>query len=734
MKQSKLYQFSVKHLVPVFTFFVLAIHSMTLYAEIITVDPAQEPTVTLSPEEAQKLKTLLSASFVIGMSVVSPDDRAILVLIPQKGELFFQHLDSDRKTAVASEIFTYQWLTDFRWKDNCTLETVGQDSQGMMFKLSINRRDGSITKSPLDPAGVVIDLSTRGRKLLVARPVQEALVEKYRSGKRADESIIRKQPLRRGYEFADSVKSVPVAVVDVKIVIIDLETNEEKELLQIPSDIAIIDVAWSNNDRKLAIVRGKIYTWPRGGVTTVDDDEVQDVLGNIPPEDNPFFNTNALEIFTFGYHRDRHVRIPADLYDGEIFFSSVWSPNEQILMVQTMEPSIIKGREYPLYSNNSGTNYKFFFSNGWMFHKLQRPEVDALYGSMAFISSYEVLIDVFDRLSSSVYYYNIFTRQMKRLPTPEGYVSAIYPYNFRREIVYEFNSLQQPYELFNMNLCHGQIKPVTNANNDVRQANRIRVDKVYFTLSNGVQRTGYLIQPRDAEFPPRNVPICVWQNGGPTAPMINQWSGFIESSHNILPNFGIATLMVPLPGRIGFGKEFLNGLVDYFNFGQIDIDEQMEISQQLIDRGYTSHEKIGIYGMSYGGYFTAQTITTYPDFYAAANNQFSLINLFHEFEFGYMGYITYLMGCTPDNYDEYFRDSPLQRAANVEIPTLVYTSSNDFLPAEFSIQFHDEINATGNTHSQLYYFLHDGHGLNYPNNQFVAGQAQIEWFRHYLAD
>ena len=91
------------------------------------------------------------------------------------------------------------------------------------------------------------------------------------------------------------------------------------------------------------------------------------------------------------------------------------------------------------------------------------------------------------------------------------------------------------------------------------------------------------------------------------------------------------------------------------------------------------------------------------------------------------------MGCTPlDDQDEYFRDSPLQRADQVRTPTLIFAGSDDFLPAIFSRDFHDEINGAG-TPADFYSFEGEGHGLSFFNSQFVAGQAQIEWFRQYLA-
>jgi dipeptidyl aminopeptidase/acylaminoacyl peptidase len=253
-------------------------------------------------------------------------------------------------------------------------------------------------------------------------------------------------------------------------------------------------------------------------------------------------------------------------------------------------------------------------------------------------------------------------------------------------------------------------------------------------LDNGARRFGYLLHPAVESGDVEDRPLVVWQQGGPTAPMTVEWGGQTEAPFNILPNFGISVLVVPLPGRDGFGPEFLDGLADETHFGQIDIDEQIEIVDQLVDAGIVSWNRVGVTGCSYGGYFTSQSITSYDDTYAAANTQCTLLDLFDEWEFGYTSYITYLMGRTPiDDWDEFYRDSPLQRGHLVQTPTLIFAGTEDFLPSAYSLDFHDSIVDAG-TDADFYEFIGEAHGLQQLSSQFTACQAQIEWFRKYLEE
>ena len=187
----------------------------------------------------------------------------------------------------------------------------------------------------------------------------------------------------------------------------------------------------------------------------------------------------------------------------------------------------------------------------------------------------------------------------------------------------------------------------------------------------------------------------MWQEGGPSSPFLNQWATNVENPFDLLPNFGLAILFVPLEGRDGFRPVArYNALADNKNFGQIDIDEGAEIMQQAISRGYTSPGKTGITGCSYGGYFTSQSITRHPDLYAAANTQCTLLDLFNEWSFGYSPYVSYLMGRTPlSDPQEYTNDSPLYNSSKVKTPTLIFDGTRDFLPYQLSVNFHDQIQA-----------------------------------------
>jgi dipeptidyl aminopeptidase/acylaminoacyl peptidase len=262
--------------------------------------------------------------------------------------------------------------------------------------------------------------------------------------------------------------------------------------------------------------------------------------------------------------------------------------------------------------------------------------------------------------------------------------------------------------------------------------NQIRVDPLTLPLTERITRTGYLLQPADAQFPPRAVPLVLYQQGGPGGAMTNRWGATPEEPFNLLPNFGIAVLFMPFSGREGFGPKFLNALVDGRKFGAADIDEAAQAVQALMAQGYTTPGQVGITGCSYGGYFTSHSLVRHPELYAAANAQCAPLDLVHWWQSVGRLLVTYVEGRLPsESRFEYRQDSPLQRAARIRTPLLLFHAAEDFLPVALARDFHDQIAATGSPVTLLV-FEQEGHTLSLPTSRYLAGQCQIVWFRRYL--
>jgi len=742
---------------------MLAVCASPARAEVIPINPRATPEVVLPEEEADKLRALQRSATPLLYSDVSPDDTTVVVisLLPTTLDFAFVNINDGSKVAIDLAIQDYGPLTEFRWRDNNTIVYLSATPSLGPLLVTLDRTSGALAASPLELPGFPLSLSPNSQRLLI---VTEEEVEPEPAAERSvTDSPFDIQLPRNRYQLPGLKKHAyenPAAQAwaaalqndfgtlqasSTRLILssYDIGSGEMVPLITLPELSIPVGFAWTRDGSALALVR-----------TTVDELEqpergpggrpgerlasllVQDGLGAIAPADNPLLQGNVVDIFEIDARTMRSDALRAVAQgDGGTFVGVDWSSDGRTLMAQLNRPSQLRGREHPSYFFPQSSFLQFYARDGQLLNTFERPEVDAPGVTLArWVSPDEVIMRTLGGLSARMYYYNRVSGEFRPIPLPEGSYYQFTSTNLSRRVVFNMSSWQQPLEMFRVDWDGQALAGLTWWNEEAKALSRVRADYVSFRLANGAERSGFLLQPADAPFPPHNVPIVVWQEGGPTSPMPQYWGNYVEAPHNLLPNFGMAVLHVPLPGRLGFGPEFLNGLADGTNFGQIDIDQGAEIVGQLIARGWTSTGKVGVTGCSYGGYFASQSLTRYPELYAAANSQCTLLDLFSEFQYGFTAYISYLEGRTPyTDPDEIALDSPINRATNVRRPLLLFHGAVDFLPVGITRNFHDQVGLNG-APVELYVFAREGHGLAQPNSQFVAGQQQILWFRQYLAE
>ncbi len=464
---------------------------------------------------------------------------------------------------------------------------------------------------------------------------------------------------------------------------------------------------------------------------------VQDALGQLAPADNPFYQHSAVRVFDFSRPEPLRLELTTPGQGGDTFGGASLSADGQRLLVKRYRPSQVAGRSYPSYGFPESAYYQMIDLEGTV---LDTIDAGPLQGPMEsrgwFLGGDRLLFWGTEGINRPLYVYDMGDRQLTPLPLPSGSVdpeSVVASDNGNR-IVYGFSSATQPPELFAADLAEdlaGEVRSLTTVNEAIAASNRVRLDPVSFTTSQG-QRQGFLIQPEGSAFPPQGVPMVLWQQGGPGFSMANEFAVEVEMPLNLLPNFGLAVLVVPLSGREGFGPDLYRALADGQNFGQVDVQEGAEIIGQMVQRGWTTAAQVGVTGCSYGGYYAAQLTTQFPQLVAAANPQCSLLDTLTEWQLGYSSLLSYLVGQTPMEAPAiYLQASPLYNAQAIRTPTLLFHGAEDFLQIDVARNFHDVIDLA-DIPVMLYEFEGVGHSLYGSGYQPLAAQLQIEFFRQYL--
>ncbi|HEY9738726.1 MAG TPA: prolyl oligopeptidase family serine peptidase, partial [Trichocoleus sp.] len=519
-----------------------------------------------------------------------------------------------------------------------------------------------------------------------------------------------------------------------------LPSLDRIEVARLPEGFSIQPPSWSADGSQVALVTSSIEERDLYERTPFSpnygDPVVQDALGRLAPEDNIFRQRNEVKVYDFNQEEPLQFELKATNGDRDFFANAALSPDGKTLMVKMYQPSQVEGREHPTYVFPDAAHYRFYDLDGNLLGGLEDPRLSGPTESQGkFIDNGRVVFLATVGTNRHFFVYDLAQQTLEPLPLPPGAADleswSVSPNG--ETLIYTFSSVMQPPELFSISLDgSGSPQQLTNINQEAKAVNRVQTHEVTFSTRNG-PRQGLLIQPAGQAFPPTAAPIVFWQQGGPGFSMVNEFAVEVEMPLNLLPNFGISVLSVPLSGREGFGPEFYRLQADGQNFGRADILEGADIVSQLIGDGWTTPRQIGVTGCSYGGYYASQMITRFPSTFAAANPQCSLLDTFMEWQLGYSSLLSYLAGTTPmEDPGLYQQMSPLYNARRVRTPTLLFHGSDDFLSIDVVRNFHDVIEANS-TPVMLYEFQGMGHSLYDLDYQRIAAQLQIDFFRQHLA-
>jgi poly(3-hydroxybutyrate) depolymerase len=716
-------------------------------AEVVDVDPRKDPVTALDQDESRRLATLQRTGFPALISEISPDDTTVLQLFVKPGgedfDLGFMNIDDGSITPASSQMRDLSPFSEVRWADGRTLVYVSFEPGLGTVLVAVDRVTGRARTRPIRFKGFPLSLASNGSRLLTAfvKEEEEEAPEGTPPGLASPFSLTIKRtfesPPAAGWlglrRYDAERQALQVSEREIEFLTIDLQTGESTPLMTLPESSTLTSLpAWTPDGSKLAFAHTTLPKISRRG-TELAEETNQDALGNLAPADNPFFQNNAVHVFDFPNRDLRPWALKAKDGNGDFFGRLAWSTDGQTLLAQMQRPAKPAGRRHPTYLFPDRSYVRFYNAALQPIGTFDSQQTEAPGLSQPqFVSPDEVIFNAPYGLSYRLYYYNRISGEFRQISIWDGAYYQVRASRLSRQLVFNFSSFQHAPDVYRITWEGAALSRLTWSNGEAESQNRVRADHVTFTMAGGARRSGYLIQPADAPFPPKNVPVVVWQQGGPGGTMTNEWGGNVEQPFNVLPNFGIAVLMLPLPGREGHGPTFYNALADARNFGSIDIDEGAQAVQQMIGRGWTSRGKVGVSGCSYGGYYTTQSIVRHPDLYAAANTQCTLLDLFTEWELGYTPLLSYLEGRTPIlDSAEYLRDSPIYNAPKIRTPLLIFAGTADFLPVTISGNLHDQI-ATGKTAVKFLKFTGEGHGLGRPSSQTTAAHAQIAWFRQHL--
>jgi dipeptidyl aminopeptidase/acylaminoacyl peptidase len=113
---------------------------------------------------------------------------------------------------------------------------------------------------------------------------------------------------------------------------------------------------------------------------------------------------------------------------------------------------------------------------------------------------------------------------------------------------------------------------------------------------------------------------------------------------------------------------------NYRRFGQVEMEEHVSGLRQLAkNRPYMDLDRLGIFGHSWGGYFTLKALVDYPDFYKAGTVMAAAVD-----PIDFRVSLEPFMGCLPaDCSENYHKAGISSRLNNLKAPLMIIHGTAD---------------------------------------------------------
>lgn len=220
----------------------------------------------------------------------------------------------------------------------------------------------------------------------------------------------------------------------------------------------------------------------------------------------------------------------------------------------------------------------------------------------------------------------------------------------------------------------GEATNITDLNSDLLDYRELGVTEEirYTSTVDGREIQGWIVKPPFFD-PDKTYPMIVENHGGPISNYGDRFSPEIQ----LMAAAGYVVFYPNPRGSTSYGEEFGNLL--YHNYPGNDYNDVMDGVDAVIDQGYVSGDSLYVTGGSAGGIMTAWIIGINNRFRAAAVVK-PVMNWISKTltADNYYGYAYYRYPGQPwENFEEYWKFSPISLVGNVETPTLVMVGTAD---------------------------------------------------------
>jgi dipeptidyl aminopeptidase/acylaminoacyl peptidase len=284
-----------------------------------------------------------------------------------------------------------------------------------------------------------------------------------------------------------------------------------------------------------------------------------------------------------------------------------------------------------------------------------------------------------------------------------------------------------------LDTTRGNICRLSDATAEIRGWSLGQSELFQWNAPDGVPIEGILTKPPGFE-PGKRHPLVVVTHGGPTYTSLlpplsdgDHWYCAIPQ----LVNQGALILQPNYRGSTGYGEAFRA-----LNVGTLGLSEYADVVSgvdALIERGWVDPERVGVIGMSHGGYLAA-FLATYTDRFRAA----VMLSGISDWVLNYCrtdtgGWMRQYLRATPwEDPDIYRATSPLAYIQQAKTPVLIqHGEADDRAPVANAYALYRGLKDVG-VEAKMILYPGMGHGISQPRQFRRLMREVVGWFGYWL--
>jgi dipeptidyl aminopeptidase/acylaminoacyl peptidase len=258
-----------------------------------------------------------------------------------------------------------------------------------------------------------------------------------------------------------------------------------------------------------------------------------------------------------------------------------------------------------------------------------------------------------------------------------------------------------------------------------------RQDVIRWKAPDGLEIEGVLTYPLDYKEGTR-VPLVLAMHGGPFGVSESTLRGgyYLEQ---MWAAEGYAVLQPNFRGSDGYGDAFSQA--NRGDIGGKDYEDIMAGVEKVIQMGVADPNRMGVMGLSYGGYMT-NLIVSRTERFKGAISESGIFNLVTDFsnsvypswEVGYLGGYYW----DRDKLQLYVERSAFRNAERIKTPVLILhgeEDANTFISN--SKEMYQALRALGRT-VEFAHYPREEHGFEEPNHLLDKAERWVRWFSRYV--